>query len=324
MPDRALTAMRTRPWLFAAALSLALLIANVLAEPSFGDPDNWPQQLATLAPLALVAFASTPAIVSGGGGLDLSVGPLAVFANVLLVDKLLSGALHSPVVAVPLLLAVGLAIGAVNGVLVATLRYVPVIATICTLFVLTGLTLAVGADSQSAGDNWTRSLGDMVGPVPGALILMAAPVVVWWALGRVGYHRALYAVGGNDVTAYSAGVNVQATRIAAYALGGLFAAIAGIALTAVVQSSQAGTITFYVLVGLTAVSLGGVPLTGGRGGLTGAFFGACSLYLIQSLLGSLNVAANWLNVVYGVMLLASILLGALTLRPRGRTTQVPA
>jgi len=324
MPERALAAMRARPWLFAAGLSLSLLIANVLAEPNFADPGNWPQQLATLAPLVLVAFASTPAIVSGGGGLDLSVGPLAVFTNVLLVDTLLAGSLHAAPVAIPILLAVGVAVGAINGVLVATFRYVPVIATICMLFVLTGLTLAVGADSQPAGHNWTQSLGDMVGPVPGALILMAVPVVVWWLLGRAGYHRALYAVGGNDVTAFSAGVNVQATRIAAYALGGLFAAIAGIALTAVVQSSQAGTITFYVLVGLTAVSLGGVPLTGGRGGLTGAFFGACSLYLIQSLLGSLNIAANWLNVVYGVMLLASILLGALTLSSRGRSTQVPA
>ncbi len=324
MPDRALTAMRTHPWLFAAALSLLLLVANIAAEPSFGDPDNWPQQLATLAPLALVAFASTPAIVSGGGGLDLSVGPLAVFVNVLLVDQLLTGSLGSAWVAVPILLAVGLAVGAVNGVLTATFRYVPVIATICMLFVLTGVTLAVGADSRSAGHNWTQSLGDMVGPVPGALLLMGAPIVVWWVLRRAGYHRALYAVGGNDVTAFSAGIDVQATRIAAYALGGLFAAIAGIALTAVVQSSQSGSITFYVLVGLTAVALGGVPLIGGRGGLTGAFFGACSLYLIQSLLGSLSVAANWLNVVYGLMLLVSILLGALTLRYRSRTGELAA
>jgi ribose transport system permease protein len=324
MPDRALAAMRTRPWVFAAGLSLVLLIANVLAEPSFGDPDNWPAQLATLAPLALVAFASTPAIVSGGGGLDLSVGPLAVFANVLLVDKLLSGSLHSAAIAIPILLLAGAAIGAINGVLVATFRYVPVIATICTLFVLTGVTLAIGAGSVSAGDNWTQSLGDMVGPIPGAVLLMAAPILVWWLLGRAGYHRALYAVGGNDVTAFTAGIDVQAVRIGAYALGGMFASIAGIALTAQVQSSQSGSITFYVLVGLTAVALGGVPLTGGRGGLTGAFFGACTLYLIQSLLGSLNVSANWLNVVYGLMLLAGILLGALTLRYRNPSREAVA
>ena len=63
--------------LFAAVLALALLVANVIAEPSFGEPGNWPAQLAALAPFAIVAMASTPAILSGGGGLDISVGPIA-------------------------------------------------------------------------------------------------------------------------------------------------------------------------------------------------------------------------------------------------------
>jgi ribose transport system permease protein len=325
MLDRALHGVRTRPWLFAAGLSLLLLVANVLAEPNFADPDNWPQQLATLAPLALVAFASTPAIVAGGGGLDLSVGPLAIFVNVVLVQELLPGGLQSPGTAIPILLGIGLAFGAVNGFLVAGLRYVPVIATICTLFVLTGLALKVGEESRPPGANWTTDLADSVGPVPGALILLAVPVVVWLAAKTLGYHRALYAVGGNDVAAFSAGVDVVGVRVVAYALGGLFAAVAGIAITALVQSAQSGTIPFYVLAGLTAVALGGVPLSGGRGGLTGAFFGACALYLIQTLLGALDVANDWVNVVYGLTLIISVLLGAATMRFRAAATAgVPA
>ena len=70
--------LRTRPFGFALVLSLVLLAANIIAEPSFGDPSNWPQELASFAPFAIVAMASTPSILSGGGGLDLSVGPLAV------------------------------------------------------------------------------------------------------------------------------------------------------------------------------------------------------------------------------------------------------
>jgi ribose transport system permease protein len=316
MRDRVLRAFRSRPWLFAAGSSLVLLIANVAADPDFGDPGNWPQQLATLAPLALVAFASTPAIVAGGGGLDLSVGPLAIFLNVFLVRELLPGGLQSPVVSIPLLLGLGLVVGACNGILVARLRYVPVIATICTLFVLTGLALKVGTDTRPLGANWTTDVADTVGPVPGALILLAFPVAVWLVARAVGYHRALYAVGGNDVAAYSAGVDVAGVRTVAYALGGLFAAVAAIAITALVQSAQSGTIPFYVLAGLTAVALGGVPLSGGRGGLTGAFFGACTLYLIQTLLGSLDVANDWVNVVYGLTLIVSVLLGAAAIRYR--------
>lgn len=321
MLDRALSPMRTRPWLFAAGLSLVLLIGNILASPDFADPDNWPQQLATLAPLVLVAFASTPAIVSGGGGLDLSMGPLAVLVNVLLVQALLPHGVDSAWECVPILLAFGTAVGAINGLLVSVLRYVPVIATLCMTFVITGISFKVGETSRPAGSNWTIDLAGKVGPIPGALILMIVPVIIWVALSRTAYHRSLYAVGGNDVTAFSSGVNVQLTRVVAYALGGLFAALAGIALTALFQSDQAQATTFYILVGLTAVALGGTPLLGGRGGMTGAFFGAAVLFLIQALLGALSVPSNWLDVVYGVMLLFGVLVGASVMLSRARPAE---
>jgi ribose transport system permease protein len=313
--------LRGRPYLFAALLSLGLLIATIVAEPDFASPGNWPAQLATLAPIVLVAMASTPAIVSGGGGLDLSVGPLAVFVNVLLVEQLLPHGIDSAWTALPILIAVGVGVGALNGFLVTVLRYQPVIATLCTMFVLTGLNFTLGATPHPAGDNWTGGLSDTVLSIPGGLILIAVPVLVWLVLGRTPYHRALYAVGGNDVTAFSAGTNVTAVRIGAYALGGLFAVFAGIALTAIVQSSQAGATSHYILVGLTAVALGGTPLFGGRGGITCAFFGATALYLIQTLLSSLHVAPNWINVVYGTMLLVGVLIGAAVAlqAPRART-----
>jgi len=193
--------LRTKP--FALALSLTLLAANVIAEPNFADPSNWPQQLASFAPLAIVAMASTPSILSGGGGLDLSVGPLLVFCNVLLVHEFLPGSLDSAWLAVPLLLAIGAAVGAANGVLVAVLRYQPVIATLCALFILTGVNLKLGATPQPAPKgNWTTDLGDQVWFLPGALITLAVPALIWWLLGRTSYHRQLYAVGGNDATAF--------------------------------------------------------------------------------------------------------------------------
>ena len=78
--------LRTKPFAFAAVLALTLLVANIVAEPSFGDPGNWPAQLAALAPFAIVALASTPQIVSGGGGIDISVGPITVLTNVVLIE----------------------------------------------------------------------------------------------------------------------------------------------------------------------------------------------------------------------------------------------
>src|SRR3954467_1636335 len=128
------------PFVYGAGPALRRLVANVLAEPNFGKPGNWPGELATLAPFAIVAMASTPAILSGGGGLDISIGPLTILANVILIELFLpSSGLDSAWVAIPLLMLIGAAIGAFNGALVALLRYQPVIATLCTFFILAGV-----------------------------------------------------------------------------------------------------------------------------------------------------------------------------------------
>jgi ribose transport system permease protein len=316
MPERALSALRRRPWLFAAGLAVILIIANVVAQTSFAKPGNYAAELATLAPILLVAFASTPAVVSGGGGLDLSMGPLAVMVNVLLVQSLLPHGLGSGWISAPLLLAIGGGVGAVNGFMVGYLRYVPVIATLCTTFVITGINTKVGAVPAPAGTNWTTQLAGSFGPVPGALILIVPPLLLWFALSRTSYHRALYAVGGNDVTAYAAGVNVRMTRVIAYAIGGVFAVLGGFALTGLLQTSVAGSTDDYILIGLTAVALGGTPLLGGRGGMTEAFWGAMVLYLIQSLLSSLNINPSWDDVSYGALLLGGVVLGAIVMMPR--------
>ncbi len=312
MRNGRLNHLRRQPWLFAGCLTVLLLVVNVIADPNFAAPGNWPQHLAALAPLALIAVASTPAIVSGNGGLDLSIGPLAVLCNVLLVQVLLPNGFDSFWSTAPLILLVGAAVGALNGFLSAVLRYVPVIATLCVAFVIMGVNEKLGAESIAAPANWTQNLAGSVGPIPGALILLVIPIAIWMGLRATAYHRNLYATGGNDVTAFSAGVNVTVVRILAFALGGMIAALAGIALTALVQSSQAQQTTFYMLAGLTAVALGGTSLGGGRGGLTGAYVGAAVLFLIQTLVTASGVRAEWINVVYGVMLVVGVVVGVRT------------
>src|SRR5881628_1084454 len=119
--------MSRRDHLFALGLVVVLLIANIVALPKFAAPSWWPQELAGFAPFALIAMASTPSVLSGGGGIDISLGPLMTLVNVVLVTGLLPHGLGSPFVAVPVLLLLGAAIGALNGFFVAVLRYQPVI-----------------------------------------------------------------------------------------------------------------------------------------------------------------------------------------------------
>src|SRR4029077_18825249 len=125
------------------------------------------------------------------------------------------------------------------------------------------------------------------------------PLLIWIGLRFVPYRRYLYAIGSNETTAFSSGVNVSAVRIGSYALGGLFAGIAGLALTGLVHTTDAPQSTEYTLSAIAAVGLGGTSLAGGRGGLTGALYGAFAIYLLQNLLATLQIDPAYLQIVYG-------------------------
>jgi ribose transport system permease protein len=313
--------LRTNSYAFALLLTVVLLVANIIALPEFVSWDNIPGDLAVFAPFALAAMASTPSILSGGGGLDISVGPIIALINIVFVVDLMGHGLGGWE-AVPILLVLGTALGAVNGFFVTVLRYQPVIATLCAFLIISGFNLKHAGSPVSAPHNWTADLAEKVGPVPGALFTILAPVLFWILLKRTAYYRTLYAVGGNDATAFSSGVNVYATRIIAYALGGLFAAVAGIALTALTHNADANLGAQYTLIALGAVAIGGTPIGGGRGGLVGSILGAATIYLLQNLLAALHVNVKWLFVVYGILLLLGLMIGARLVAPprtRGAT-----
>lgn len=300
-----------RPYAFAGLLTLLLLLVDTAIQPAFIAFDNWAAVLASFAPLAIAAMASTPAILSGGGGIDISIGPLLTLVDIVIVANLLPSGLTSPLVVVPVCLAIGLVIGALNGFMVAVLRFQPVVATLCANIIIGGLATQVQGDSVPSGStSWTKALAGSVGPVPGAVFTIGAPLLIWWLLSRTPFIKALYAVGGDDATAYSAGVNVPLVRIAAYALGGVYAGIAGIALMSLISEGAASMATQYTLLAIAAVALGGTSLAGGRGSLVGSLLGAASIYLINNLLNEVKVSTLWSTAIYGVMLLFAVVVGA--------------
>jgi ribose transport system permease protein len=307
---RLLALATQRPASFAVVLAVLLLIANVIAQPDFVAPSQIAPTLGTMAPFVIVGMASTLAFLSGGGGIDLSIAPLMGLVNIVLVTVFFDTALGGPVVAVPILLALGALVGAVNGVMVARLRFPPVIATLGTFFVLAGLDLRLVPNPVTAENNWTNHLAGSIGPVPGAVLTMGLPLVIWLVLRRTPYVQALLAVGDHDATAFSAGMNVNAVRISAYALGGLIAAVGGIALTGLVRSADAQVFNNYILVALAAVALGGTNLAGGRGGLFPSMMGATCIFLLENLLTSLHASAYFIEVAYGGVLFVAVLFGS--------------
>lgn len=302
--------MRERPWAFAATLALLLLVANEIAQPAFAAPSQIAPTLATLAPFALAGMASTPAFLSGGGGIDLSVAPLMGFVNIILVTKLFGHPVGSPWLAIPIVLAIGAAVGAVNGTMIAYLRFPPVITTLGMFFVLSGVNLYLVPNPVTVDAAWTDRLADSFGPLPGALLTMGAPLVLWVVLQRTAFVESLLAVGDHDATAFSAGVNVSVIRAGAYVVDGIIAAIGGIALTALVRSADAQVFSNYVLLGLAAVALGGTNLAGGRGGLVGPLLGAASIFMLQTLLTALHGSAYFIQFAYGAALFIAVVLGS--------------
>ncbi|TKA10520.1 ABC transporter permease [Actinacidiphila oryziradicis] len=308
-----------RPYAFAGLLTLTLFLVDVAVQPAFAAFSNWATVLASFAPLAVAAMASTPAILSGGGGIDISIGPALTLVNIVIVADLLPHGLSSPMVVIPICLAIGTAIGAVNGFMVAVLRFQPVVATLCANIIISGLATQLQGDSVPAGSTgWTKDLAGSFGPVPGAVLTIGAPLLIWLLLARTPFIKALYAVGGDDATAFSAGVNVPMVRIAAYALGGLFAAIAGIALMSLINEGSASMATQYTLLAIASVALGGTALSGGRGSLLGSLLGAGSIYLIDNLLNEVHVSTLWSTAIYGAMLVFAVVVGAVLTDTRRR------
>ena len=138
-------------------LAVALLIANFVAQHSLLSWSAWPVTFAELATPALLAMASTPAIL--GGGIDISVAPLFTLASVVIEVMLLGHGVTSAFIVIPVAVAVGALIGLINGVLVNYGRYQAVVATLCMNFILSGFALGYAPAPVSGTTGWLTALG---------------------------------------------------------------------------------------------------------------------------------------------------------------------
>lgn len=298
------------PTVLAGLLFAILLIGSIAQDPIILSPRFLTGAISAAIPLLIGAIAVTPPILSGGGGMDLSVGPLMGFINVLVVTALLPAGLGDWWFAVPLLLLAGAAVGLFNGCLVAIVRLQPIVATLGTYLVLSGANLWLLPSPLGPVPPWFAALSRATHGVPGPLVFLVGPLLVWFLLSRTPFLKTLLAVGGDDRVAYSAGVDITRVRILAYGLAGVFSAVAGMALTSLIQSADANVGPPFTLQVITAAALGGISLAGGRGSLFGSIFGALSLFLIQNLLTNAGVSVFWQQVVFGLTLIAALIANA--------------
>ncbi|TMQ13273.1 MAG: ABC transporter permease [Deltaproteobacteria bacterium] len=265
--------------------------------------------------LALVAVAQTIPVLTAG--LDLSVGSVFVMTNCL-ASTVVTGTPREVGLGVALVVVVGVACGALNGLVVVVGRLQPIIATLATGAMYQGIALWLrpapgGEIDEDFADFVTGSLGDVI-PFS-IVVLIAAVVVIWVPYRRSVLGRAAYAIGSSEQAAYMSGVPIARAKFLAYVLAGLFAALAGLLLTCVTYSGEANALLggSYTLSSIAAVVVGGTSLYGGSGGAIGTIFGAFVLRTIGDLLFVFDIDPLSQPLFLGVVLLISVSLGSFRL-----------
>jgi ribose transport system permease protein len=289
-------------------LLILLFIVNAAVQQQFLAQNSWATSMSVLCPTVLTAMAMTLPVLSGNGGLDLSVGPLAGFMTVLISTILVPAGITTPVLVIPIVVVFGALSGAINGVLIAYVRLPAIIATLGMYLFYQGLGTDVLPQAGGSVPVWVVKLDGSFGPIPAVWVVFAVIALVWTLVSRGSYMRNLLAVGGDERAAFTAGVNVARLRLITYMIGGVLACLGGLMLTGLIQSGDGTVGPPYTISALTAVALGGISLAGGRGGLLGAALGGGVLFGIQELLTDAHVSVYAVSIVDGIILILALAL----------------
>jgi ribose transport system permease protein len=312
---------------FQSLFALAIMVgALALLSDTFFTPDNSWNILRQISVNLCLSIGMTLVILSGG--IDLSVGAILGLAGAVAAGLLKNGLalrglearLEFTVTgAIVAGIAVGGAAGWFNGFAITRFRLPPFVATLGMLSIARGLTML-----------WTggfpvTSLGSTFGFL-GTGAILGMPMPVWIMLALVGsfvvvtqrtpFGRHIYAVGGNERAARLTGLNVPRIKLAVYTLAGALAGVAGLIVTARLDSAQPNAGLGYELDSIAAVVIGGTSLSGGRGSIGGTVLGCLIIGVLNNGLFLLNVSPFWQQVIKGLVILVAVAIDKLNARGR--------
>ncbi|GIJ67547.1 ABC transporter permease [Virgisporangium ochraceum] len=278
-----------------------LLLFNAFFTDNFLQVSNLRTQLVQVAPVVIVALGM--ALVIGGEGVDLSVGSVMALAAAVIPLYLGFGVWPAVLMA----LVAGAVAGLVNGSLVAVVGLQPIVATLALLVAGRGLALVI-ADGQLKQIRNADLLALGEGGVLGLpLIAAVLAVVVGFVVHRTTYGRQLVAIGGNRPAAQLAGLPVKRVLIVTYVLCGVFAALAGVLATARLTASDPSAVgNLMELSAITAVVVGGTPLTGGRIRVLGTVAGALLMQLLRATLIQHGLPDSTAQMVQAAVILVAV------------------
>lgn len=294
----------------ASGLFLLVLVATIfsLLSDRFLTVSNFTNIALQTSVVAVATIGMALTMLTAG--IDLSVGSVAALSGTLVAGLMTRNGLPMPV-AILLGIAIGSALGSINGVLIVYGELPPFVATLAMLGIARGLTLVYTEGKPISGfDEAFTFLGSgNLGPVP-------MPVVIWLVilltifliLRYTKFGLYIYAVGGNEETARFAGISTNRIRVIVYALSGALASVTGILLTARLWSAQPQMAAGLELDAIAASVLGGVSLFGGVGSVVGASIGALIIGMLGNGLNLLRVPSYYQQVIKGVVFIVAVIL----------------
>lgn len=303
----------SKAWLMEQKSLIALLVLIAIVSslsPNFFTVNNLFNILQQTSVNAIMAVGMTLVILTSG--IDLSVGSLLALTGAVAASMV--GADVNAFVAVAGALALGAAIGACTGVIVAKGKVQAFIATLVMMLLLRGVT-RVYTDGSPVNTGFSDNadlfgwfgIGRPLGiPTPVWLMIIVF-AAAWYLLHHTRLGRYIYALGGNEAATRLSGINVDRIKIIVYALCGLLAALASVIEVARLSSAQPMAGNGYELDAIAAVVLGGTSLAGGKGRIIGTLIGALILGFLNNGLNLLGISSNYQMIVKAVVILLAVL-----------------
>jgi ribose transport system permease protein len=299
-------------YLLVPILLIAVLLGTAaIRAPNLVTLSGVGSAIIVAAPLILATYALMALAVAGRGTVDLAVGPLLAFINVSIVKLNMLGVVTGPFGIFLVALGIGMLYQLAFALIIIVVRVQPIIVALSGFLALSGINLVILKRPGGMAPEWMSSWGlgnTIFSPV---LLILVLATAGWLIFTRSSFYANLRLMGYDERAAYTSGVRIAVVRIGAHLIAGVYVGLAAICYTALISSGDPTQGTTMTLTAVTALVLGGVALSGGRGGVTGAFLGAVNLFLIGYVLATFNFGAQQAFVTqlfYGLILVCSLLL----------------
>jgi ribose transport system permease protein len=284
-----------------------VLIMAVLTylSPTFMTYGNITAVMTRMSELGMLAIAETVVLISGG--FDISIGAVMALSGAVLGTLHIMGLPFS--LSILIALAAGVAVGFLNAVLVVNLRLTPFIVTLATMSIVRSVVYALlkGNVLTELPEAFLELYYVYVFKLPLLfVILVAIAVIMILVLKKTILGRRIYAIGGNERTAFISGVYVKRIRYLVYCLSGFICALAGLLFTVRIRAVIPDAGLNAPLEVITAVLIGGTTIYGGKGSILGSLLGILAMYLLLNGFSLLGLNPFWEVIILGVILIVVI------------------